>query len=231
MQKPPMFSASLMCGQLLKLEQDINTLKNASSINYIHVDISDGLFSSNIIFGYEVVRLLTEYPISLDIHLMMTQPSQAINQLRVKPFDLISFHIECEENPTDLITMLKEIGCKVGLFIKRDTALTEVYPYINQIDVIYLMMSQIGYSANICTPDETKQVIQRVRILRKLSPNVIIGVDGGVKFGHIRELYTAGVNLFVLGKNSLFSEKIEKGLLVLDNFIMDELNKQNRIDM
>jgi ribulose-phosphate 3-epimerase len=217
------FSASLMCGRLLNLEYDLNTLSNSQLIDYVHIDISDGTFSGNIILGYETTNMLAGYSMPLDIHLMMNYPSRAINQLKLRPFDLVSFHIECDENPSHLITLLRKIDCKVGVFIKTDTSLEDIFPYLQQIDVVYLMMSPIGYSANISNSDAVLHLMQRAKVLYDAHPSLTIGADGGIKFEYIKKLESAGVKLFVLGKNSLFHQDIEKGLDILNHFVKNEL--------
>ena len=67
-------SASLMCANLLTIEKDVRELE-AAGVDYMHIDIMDGLFVPNIMLNnlfIEAVRSITKIP--FDIHLMVMNP-------------------------------------------------------------------------------------------------------------------------------------------------------------
>ena len=72
-----MISASIMCADLLNLENAIKELETAG-IEYLHVDIMDGDFVPNITLGFDLINALKKVTdIPLDIHMMVSKSEVA----------------------------------------------------------------------------------------------------------------------------------------------------------
>ena len=86
-------SPSLMCADFLHLGDELKTLSDCG-IEYLHIDIMDGVFVQNYTLGTDFVRKLHECcDIPLDIHLMITEPHLKLDWFDLRPGDYVGFHV------------------------------------------------------------------------------------------------------------------------------------------
>ena len=80
MKKPPIFSASLMCMNMLEMKEQFRVLNER--IQMYHVDIMDGHFCKNITLSPDFVKVCaTVAKRPIDVHLMVEHPGDYIDQL------------------------------------------------------------------------------------------------------------------------------------------------------
>ena len=71
---------SILSADFVNLERDIRKLSE-TGVDYVHVDVMDGIFVPNITIGIPVVaaiRRITDLP--LDVHLMIDRPLRYVEQ-------------------------------------------------------------------------------------------------------------------------------------------------------
>src|SRR5579862_6299728 len=87
----------------------------------LHVDVMDGHFVPNLTIGPPVVAAIDRHTdLTLDCHLMMTNPGDYLEAFRTAGADWVSVHVEI--GGTDaLIKEMRELGVNVGLAINPDT--------------------------------------------------------------------------------------------------------------
>ena len=210
-----LLSPSLVCGNLLNLEKDIEVfLKH--HVDYLHIDIMDGKFVPNIALGFGLANALAKFPISRDIHLMVSDPELAISKLLLNKNDIVLFHKEATKNTDKIISLVSE-KCKVGLVINAQTSIKAVYPYLTKIDFLYLMTIQrTGFSGE---PFDENSYPRAKDICSYISNNnlqTIVGVDGAIGIEQIKNFRKIGVRLFVLGSKAIyFGNNMEKNLIHL----------------
>jgi ribulose-phosphate 3-epimerase len=198
------FSPSLMCANLLSLERDLAVL-DSHNFEYIHLDIMDGHFVPNITFGFDVVNQigdLTKTP--KDLHLMMQQPELAVESLKLRPQDLVTFHIECKSSPWSVIHEIKMRGVKVGLAVNPDTPLDKVRPFLGKVDHVLVMTVWPGFAGQAFVATSEGKVRGLVEYATSSYQDLIIGIDGAVGFEEIERFSKIGVRHFVLGTSALF---------------------------
>ena len=118
-----------------------NAIKNlyeleTALIDYFHIDVMDGKFVKD-----NTTEKMIEYSSSisslpLDIHLMVEDVEQYIKSFSVFEPNLITFHIEARKNKEEifeLIKLVKESNSRVGLAIKPNTKIEEIYNYLRML--------------------------------------------------------------------------------------------------
>ena len=160
---------------------------------YLHMDVMDGHFVPNITMGPDLVKSLRGIG-KLDVHLMVTDPSNFINDFSDAGADIISVHVEAN-NPQKAIELIKKQNIKAGIALNPSTPASAIEPFVDSIDMILVMSVEPGY----CGQSFNENAIERVKTYRKEYPNKIIEVDGGVGPENAAVLAEAGANLLVAG--------------------------------
>jgi len=160
---------------------------------YLHMDVMDGHFVPNLTMGPDLVKSLKGIG-KLDVHLMVTDPSDFISEFSDAGADIISVHVEAN-NPQKAIELIKKQNIKAGIALNPSTPASSIEPFIDSIDMILVMSVEPGY----CGQSFNENAIERVKTYRKKYPKKIIEVDGGVGPENAVVLAEAGADLLVAG--------------------------------
>ena len=160
---------------------------------YLHMDVMDGHFVPNITMGPDLVKSLRGIG-KLDVHLMVTDPSNFVNDFSDAGADIISVHVEAN-NTQKAIELIKKQNIKAGIALNPSTPASAIEPFVDSIDMILVMSVEPGY----CGQSFNQNAIERVKTYRKEYPNKIIEVDGGVGPENAAVLAEAGADLLVAG--------------------------------
>jgi ribulose-phosphate 3-epimerase len=160
---------------------------------YLHMDVMDGHFVPNLTMGPDLVKALRGIA-DIDVHLMVTNPSDFIKDFSNVGADIISVHVEAN-NPGKAIKLIKELKIKAGIAINPSTHSSAIEPFVESVDMILVMSVEPGY----CGQSFHENAIQRVKTYREKYPDKIIEVDGGVGPENATLLAEAGANLLVAG--------------------------------
>ncbi len=176
---------------------------------WIHVDVMDGCFVPEVSFGAPVVRGLKKHTRAfLDVHLMVESPENSIKLFADAGASGITFHIEATKKPEECIRLIKERGLQTGISIKPDTPVSEIEPYLENIDMVLVMSVEPGYGGQ----DYMEKVNDKIRYMRrKMGANLKIQVDGGVKPSNLASILEAGADVIVAG-SAIFGSDIKKAV-------------------
>ena len=181
----------------------------------LHFDVMDGVFVPNITYGLPVleqVRKATD--ITLDVHLMITDPIKYVGRFAQCGADIISFHIESKSNTLETVKAIKSAGAKAAIAIKPDTPIENVYEYLPYLDMVLVMTVEPGFGGQGFIYDTVKKISAVKNKIVSLGLHTDIQVDGGINDETAEIVKSAGANVLVSGswlfKSENMSESVEK---------------------
>lgn len=200
-----------------------NAIKNlyeleTALIDYFHIDVMDGKFvkdntTEKMIEYSEYISSISSLP--LDIHLMVEDVEQYIKSFSVFEPNLITFHIEARKNKEEifeLIKLVKESNSRVGLAIKPNTKIEEIYNYLPYIHSVLIMTVDPGLGGQELIPETIDKISRMKKYLEQEKLEVDIQADGGINLQNIDLLKQAGVSNVVVG-NALMKTKDKKDMI------------------
>lgn len=201
-------SPSILAADLLKLGSEIKKIEYSGS-KYVHIDVMDGVFVPNISFGMPVISAVRKTTdLILDVHAMIIDPDKYIDDFIKCGADIMTFHLEALDNERILraIEKIHSKGKKVGISIKPKTPASEIYPYIDLIDMVLVMTVEPGFGGQSFMHDMMDKVTDIREYANNLGKEIDIEVDGGINNETIKIADKAGANIFVLGTAFFKSE-------------------------
>jgi ribulose-phosphate 3-epimerase len=173
---PILISPSILSADLAHLQADVDGL--AGHADWIQADVMDGHFVPNLTFGAPVLKCL-KTGLPLDIHLMVTNPADRVEEFLKLGVKNITFHAEAVLETAarrKLIAAIRAGGATAGIAINPPTPASAIDDVIDTVDLVLVMSVNPGFSSQKFIPD----VLQKVEAIRKARPGLMIQMDGGI---------------------------------------------------
>lgn len=229
---PIQICPSILSGDFGRLADEAKRLELAGA-DAIHVDIMDGHFVPNLTLGPRALAAIRKATrLFLDVHIMIYNPFDYIEELVKSGADRITFHFEATEDVEDTIAFIRKCGKKAGLAFRPETSFSMIPKYLDKVDLILLMTVSPGFGGQEFMPE----VVEKVRMTREFCdkfgirqggivkqglslPPFDIQVDGGINYETGRTCVQAGANVLVSG-NFLFNQPdMKKAIENLRNLV------------
>ncbi len=199
-------SPSVLACDFTKLGEEVSDIQKCGA-DMVHLDVMDGMFVTNISFGLPVIEALRKKSdMIFDVHLMIEEPSRYAKRFIDAGADILTFHLEAQKNPGELIDLIKSNGAKASLSIKPKTPASEVFPYLEKCDMILVMTVEPGYGGQALIPETLEKVREIKAEIDRRGLNVDIQVDGGITPANANDAINAGANVLVAGSSVFKAE-------------------------
>jgi ribulose-phosphate 3-epimerase len=166
----------------------------------IQIDVVDGVFVANKSWPYEPsgspqeVKSVTD-PFTLEVDLMVKQPTIAGKAWEEAGADILVFHIESIDI-ANFELFVERSKVTIAVCADNDTPLEDLWPYAQLADAVQVMgIAQIGSQGQ---PFD-ERVLERIEKIKEQFPQLPITVDGSVSEETILRLKEAGADRFVSG--------------------------------
>jgi ribulose-phosphate 3-epimerase len=175
----------------------------ASETDVLHVDVMDGHFVPNLTIGPPVVAAINRHTeLTLDCHLMMTNPGDYLEAFRDAGADGCTVHVEIGDTH-NLIAQMRDLGLTVGLAANPETPFTAFEPFLDDVDMVLIMTVHPGFGGQHFMAEVVPKIVETAESLRRRGSRCLIEVDGGIDLATIGAVAEAGARLFVAG-NAVF---------------------------
>lgn len=193
----PLIAPSILSADFAKLGEDIESVSNA---DWIHVDVMDGRFVPNITIGPLVVKALrpiTELP--LDVHLMIVEPDNYVEEFAKAGADWITVHAEACAHLDRSIQHIKSTGAKAGVALNPHTPESVLDYVLEELDLVLVMSVNPGFGGQSLIERVFPKIERIANRIDQLGLQTLIEVDGGVKLHNAQQFVNAGANVLVSG--------------------------------
>ena len=204
-----MISPSILAGDYANLQSELGRI---SASDLIHIDVMDGHFVPNISIGVPVVESIKKVcDIPFDVHLMISDPINYVEQFAKAGADIICFHAESNSDIGDTIDKIISLGKKAALAVKPGTDIDVVLPYIDKLWMVLVMTVEPGFGGQ----SFMQSTMPKNEKLRAIDPKINIEVDGGINADTVKIAAEAGANVFVAGSAVFKSENPNNTIALL----------------
>lgn len=208
-------SPSLLAADFCSLSQEISRVDNAP---WLHIDVMDGHFVSNISIGVPVVEAIRRATDKfLDVHLMIEDPAFFAPVFANAGADLLCFHIEAALAPIAVIKVIRGCKKKVGIALRPQTPISAVLPFLGFIDMVLVMAVEPGKGGQSFMPDTLQKLCDLRTAIKEKGFEVDIQVDGGVTPENAWMCVKAGANILVAGTAIFGNENPSRAVEILAN--------------
>ena len=192
-------STSILGGSFANMQETVKLIDH-SKAEYIHFDVMDGDFVPNLTFGPQFISNVRQYSKKIfDVHLMINRVGKFLEDYIKAGSDIITFHLEIDEDIKELISRIKTNNIKCGIAIKPATPWEELKPYLNDIDQIIIMTVEPGFGGQKFMEDQLLKIEQLNKYISHNQLHIDLEVDGGVNYETGKKCVDAGANILVAG--------------------------------
>ena len=192
-------SPSMLSCDFANIQRDVEMI-NASSADWFHIDVMDGVFVPNISFGFPVISAMKKHAKKpMDVHIMIENPDAYIQDFKAAGADILTVHYEACRHLHRTIQVIKAAGMKAGVALNPHTPVSLLSDVIADLDLVLIMSVNPGFGGQKFIDHAVEKVKQTRLLIAASNSSALIEVDGGVNLETGKRLVDAGANALVAG--------------------------------
>ena len=196
---PSLLEADYKC-----LGEQLKTMEK-SGAEYVHIDVMDGKFVKN-----DTTNKMLEFSeylnqisnLQLDVHLMVEDVESYIKSFAIFEPNIMTFHLEAAKSKEEIfkwIKLLNENNIRVGISIKPNTKVEDIYDYLPFVHLVLVMTVEPGEGGQKLLPDTIEKIKELKKYINENNLEVDIEADGGINTENAEIVKQAGANILVSG--------------------------------
>ncbi len=191
---------SVLSADAARLAEEVAEVE-AAGADLVHFDVMDGHFVPNLTFGPHVVAALRPHThLSLDCHLMVTDPRTYGLRFARAGADAVSFHVEVDLDHAALAAELREAGVRAGLVLNPPTPVdARIRGLLPHFDYVLIMSVHPGFGGQSFMPEVLSKLRELVRIRTEDGLDLPLEIDGGIAPTTAGAARAAGADILVAG--------------------------------
>lgn len=160
----------------------------------VHIDLMDGEFAPT--RSLDPAAIWWPDDMQADVHLMFQHPAAELDTLIALSPDLVIVSAESQADFGEITKKLNQASIKAGLALLADTTVESVAELIPYFQHVLVFSGNLGYQGGSFAD---LKLLEKVKQLKELKPDLEIGWDGGVNETNLLQLAQAGANVINSG--------------------------------
>ncbi|MEA1884517.1 MAG: ribulose-phosphate 3-epimerase [Thermotogota bacterium] len=191
-------SPSILSADFLNLEKSINTVLEDADM--LHIDVMDGHFVPNISIGLPIVKAIhSKFTLPLDVHLMITNPDEYIDDFAKAGANLLTVHYEVCNHLNRTINHIQSLGLKAFVSLNPHTPIHLLNDIVEYLDGVLIMSVNPGFGGQKFIKNSIRRIHELFKLKNRINPSMSIAVDGGINVDNVKKVIEAGADIIVAG--------------------------------